>query len=57
MQILIEGNEVDTLSGHLALWLPLGADLSLVESSRSTIPVSRGARTRSGDDAPGARTP
>lgn len=32
VQILIEGREVDTLSGHLALWLPLGADLSLVDA-------------------------
>jgi hypothetical protein len=32
VQILMAGREVDTLSGHLALWLPLGADLSLVDA-------------------------
>lgn len=33
VQILMAGREVDTLSGHLALWMPLGADLSLVDAT------------------------
>lgn len=40
VQILMEGREVDTLSGHLALWLPLAADLSLVESGGPAAPAT-----------------
>lgn len=51
VQILIEGHDVDTLSGHLALWMPLSADLSLVESTSPSNPSPARAH-RDGSTAP-----